>query len=83
MKNLEYEYESLNKLYQHTLHEKQTLQKKTETLTIEKYNKMYENKSVFGIDMGSSGGSNAFVDIDSLIDGIGSSDNTQDIKLLA
>ncbi len=82
VKNLEYEYEGLNKLYQHALHEKQILQKKTETLTIEKYNKMYESKTVFGIDMGSSNGSNAFVDIDSLIDGIGSCDNTQDMKLL-
>jgi len=83
VKNLEYEYEGLNKLYQHALHEKEQLQKKTETLTIEKYNKMYDTTNVFGIDMGRESGSNHFVDIDSLIDGIGSSETTQDVKLLA
>jgi len=83
VKNLEYEYESLNKLYQHALHEQKTLQKKTETLTIEKYNNMYETKNIFGIELGASNGSNSFVDIDSLIDGIGSSENPQEMKLLA
>jgi len=83
VKNLEYEYEGLNKLYQHALHEKEQSQKKAEGLTIEKYNKMYDTKNIFGIDMGRESGSNHFVDIDSLINGISPVENTQDIKLLA
>ena len=72
MKHLEYEYVGLNKLYKNALHEKVLLKKKAEDLILEKYERMYETKHIFGIDMNTVRGQNNYTDIDSLIEGIDS-----------
>lgn len=72
IEHLEFEYKGLNKLYQNSLHEKVLLKKKAEDLILEKYNKMYEPKHTFGIDINTARGQSNYIDIDSLIEDIDS-----------
>jgi len=81
-KELEFEFNGLKKLYDNALREKSLLKKKAEDLILEKYNKMYETKHLFGVDVDSIRGQNNYVDIDSLIDGIDSKSQV-DVKALA
>ncbi|MDF1879733.1 hypothetical protein JHD50_00200 [Sulfurimonas sp. MAG313] len=75
LKNLEAKYTRLNTLYDKALHDKELLKKKSENLILQKYNKMYESKHIFDIDMDTLKGQRDYVDIDSLIEGIDEKDS--------
>jgi len=83
LKHLEIEFKDLKELYKNTSHDKELLKKKTEELILEKYNKMYETKHIFGIDMDTVRGQSNYVDIDSLIENIDATKPPVPIKALA
>ncbi|PHR56504.1 MAG: hypothetical protein COA44_07800 [Arcobacter sp.] len=83
MKHLEFEFKDLSERYKSVSHDKELLKKKTEDLILEKYNKMYETKHIFGIDMDTVRGQNNYIDIDSLIENIDASKPPVPIKALA
>ena len=82
IKQIHFESKGMQKLYKHVLHEKEDLIKKVKALSIERYNTIYEEKNLFGIDTHVAKDANVFVDIDSLIDGIGSQ-NLSETKSLS
>ncbi len=70
VENLEYEYQALNRLYQHSLEEKEDLKKKQMTSSSAKDPQPFQINSGFNKGNQALEKERAFVDIDSLIEGI-------------